>query len=78
MKKSHRGFFLSTLEKLAKECQEGYNVVMNISPRFICDIPLIEIGYKYRPQKAIGFIATWGYGSTETGVIYLSCYPDFF
>ena len=49
---------------------------MKSDPRVTFDIPLMSIGYKCRYQKVLEFIATDGGGSTETGVSYLSCYPE--
>ena len=40
--------------------------------------PLIAIGYKYNAQKVISFIVTDNAGITETGITYLSKYPDEF
>ena len=40
--------------------------------------PLIAIGYKYNVRKVIYFIVTDNAGSTQTGLPYLSKYPDQF
>ena len=40
--------------------------------------PLIAIGYKYNARKVISFIVTYNTGSTNTGIPYLSNYPDQF
>ena len=40
--------------------------------------PLIAIGYKYNARKVLYFIVTYNSGSTNTGVPYLSKYPDQF
>ena len=42
------------------------------------DRPLISIGYKYNAQKVLSFIVTDNAGSTNTGIPYLSKYPDQF
>ena len=42
------------------------------------DRPLIAIGYKYNAWKVISFIVTDNTGSTNTGIPYLSKYPDQF
>ena len=39
---------------------------------------LLDIGYKYKSRKVLGFIATEESGSTEPGDPYLSCFPDFY
>ena len=64
------------LEKLTKEWPVGSHIVMKITPRVTGYKPLMAIVYKYRYQKVLVFIATEGTGSTETGVPYLSCFPD--
>ena len=40
--------------------------------------PLITNGYKYNTGKVISFIVTDNAGITQTGIIYLSKYPDQF
>ena len=40
------------------------------------NIPLTDIGYKYRSQKVIGFIYAEGVRSNKPGVPYLYCYPE--
>ena len=40
--------------------------------------PLIDIGYKYNARKVLFFIVTDNAGSTQTGLPYLSKYPDKF
>ena len=77
VKTSHKGF-LSTLEKLMKDCPGGSYFVMKSNPRFPVDRPLLAIGYKYNSRKVLGFISTEGAGSTEPGDPYLSCFPDIF
>ena len=42
------------------------------------DMPLIAIGYKYNARKVLSFIITDNTGSTNTGIPYLSKYPDQF
>ena len=39
---------------------------------------LIAIGYKYNARKVLSFIVTDNAGSTKTGILYLSKYPDQF
>ena len=40
--------------------------------------PLLSIGYKYNSQKVLSFIVTDNAGSIQTGLPYLSKYPDQF
>ena len=40
--------------------------------------PLIAIGYKYNQRNVLSFIVTDTAGSTNTGIPYLSKYPDQF
>ena len=75
VKTSHKGFFLATLEKWMKEWTGGSHIVMKVTPRVPGDRPLMAIGYKYRPKKVLGFIATEGDRSTKWGVPYLYNYP---
>ena len=42
------------------------------------DRPLIAIGYRYNARKVLYFIITDNAGSTNTGITYLSKYPDQF
>ena len=40
--------------------------------------PIISIGYKYNARKVLSFIVTDNAGITNTGIPYLSKYPDQF
>ena len=42
------------------------------------DKPLVAIGYKYNARKVLHFIVTDNTGRTNTGIPYLSKYPDKF
>ena len=75
-KTSHKVVCLSTLEKITKEWTGGYPIIMKSSPIVTGDITLMTSIYKYRSQKAIGFISKEGGGITETGVTYFYCYLD--
>ena len=46
---------------------------MKSIPRVPGGRPLLAIGYKYNYRKVLGFIATKGAGSNESGDPYLSC-----
>ena len=72
----HKGFCLSTLEKLIKDFPGGSYLVMKITTRANIVRPLLAIGYKYNYRNVLGFIATEGDGSTEPGGTYLSHFHD--
>ena len=61
-----------------KDWPGGSYLVMKISPIFPVERPLLAIGYKYNSRKVLGFIATEGSRSTETGDPYLSRFPDIY
>ena len=56
----------------------GSYLVMDSTPRFLGERPLLDIGYKYNSRKVQVFIATEGAGSTESGDPYLSRFPDIY
>ena len=70
-KTSHKGFYLATLEKLMKYWPGGSYLVVESSPRFPFEIPLLYNWYKYNSRKVLGFIANEGSESTEPGDPYL-------
>ena len=78
VKTSHKDFFLDTLEKLMKDWPGGSYLVMKINPGVPGGRPLLNIGKKYNSRKVLGFIATEGYGSTESVDTYLSHFPDIY
>ena len=78
VKKIHKGFCLSTLEKLMKDCPEGSYLVMKSTPRVPGEIPLLYIGYNYNSRKVLGFIATEESGSTKPVDPYLYRFPDIY
>ena len=78
VKTSHKGFCLATLEKLMKDWPGGSYLVLNITPRFPGERPLLAIGYKSNSSKVLGFISNEGAGSTEPGYPYLSRFPDIY
>ena len=61
-----------------KDWPGGSYLVMKNNPIFPGGRKFLEIGYKYNSRKVLGFISAEGYGSTEPGDPYLSCFPDFF
>ena len=67
---------LATLKKPMKVQKGGSHPFMKSAPLDPDDRLLAVIGYKYRYQKALCFIATEGDRSTEPGVTYLSHYPE--
>ena len=56
----------------------GSYIFMRVTPIFPVDRPPMAIGYKYNSRKFLGFIATEGAGSTESGDPYLSRFPDMY
>ena len=44
VKTSHKGFFLTVLKKLTKECLGGSCIIMNSDPRAPGDKPLMAVG----------------------------------
>ena len=42
------------------------------------DRPLVVVDYKYNVRKVLSFIVTYNAGITNTGIPYLSKYPDQF
>ena len=77
-KTTHKGFCLAKLEKLMKDFPGGSYTVINITPRFTDERPLLAIGYKYNYRKFLGFIATEGDVSNEPGDPYLSRLPEIY
>ena len=78
VKTDHKGFCLATLERLMKYWLGGSYLVIKSNPIFTDKRPLLAIGYKYNSRKVLGFIATEGAESTESGDLYLSHFPDIF
>ena len=58
VKTSHKGYCLTTLEKLMKDWPGDSYLVMKSNPGFPVERPLLSIGYKYNSMKVLGFIAT--------------------
>ena len=75
VKTSHKGFYLATLENFMRDFPGGSYFVMKITPSVPGGRPLLYIGYKNNPTNDLGFIATEWAGITETGYLYLSCFP---
>ena len=75
VKMIHKGFCIATLEKLMRHWPVKSYLVMNSTPRFPGGRPFMDIGYKCNYRKITGFISTGGYGSTDPGDPYLSCFP---
>ena len=78
VKAIHKGFCLSTLEKLMKYWPGGSYLAMKITPRVSGGRPLMAIGYKYNSVIVLGFIDAKGGGSTEPRDPYLSHFPDIY
>ena len=78
VKTNTKGFCKETIEKLTKYWPGGSYLVLRSKPILPGDRPLIPIGYKYNARKFLAFIFTDNAGSTNTGIPYLSKYPDQF
>ena len=78
VKTNTKGFCKETIEKLTKDWTGGSYLVFRSKPMVPGDRPLIAIGYKYNARKVLYFIVTENARSTNTGITYLSKYPDQF
>ena len=78
VKTNNKGFCKDTIEKLTKYWPGGSYLVLRIKPMLPGDRPLIAIGCRYNTRKVLYFIFTDNAGSTNTGIPYLSKYPDQF
>ena len=78
LKINTKGFCKDTIEKLTKDWPGGSYLVLRSKPMIPRGRPIISIGYKYNPLKVLYFIVTDNAGSTNTGIHYLSKYPDQF
>ena len=78
VKTNNKGFCKETIEKLTKDWPGGSYLVLRSKPMVPRDRPLIAIGYKYNARKFQYFIVTKNAWSTNTGIPYLSKYPDQF
>ena len=78
VKTSHKGFCLSTLEKLMEYWPGGSYIIIKINTRVTGDRPLMALVYKYNYRKVIGFIATEGSVITELVHLYLSRFPEIY
>ena len=76
MKTNTKGFCKETIEKLTKDWPGGSYLILRSEPMVPGYRPLIAIGYKYNVQKVLSYIVTDNTGSTNTGITYLSKYPD--
>ena len=78
LKTSHKGFCLTTLEKLMKYWPGGSYIVINSTRRVPGGRPILDIGYKYNSRKFLRSIDSEGGGSTKPGDPCLSSFPDIF
>ena len=78
VKTNTKGFCKDTIEKLTKNWPGGSYIVLRSKPMVSGGRQLIAIGYKYNARKVLSFIVTDNSGSTNTGIPYLSKYPDQF
>ena len=78
VKTNTKGFCKETIEKLTKDWPGGSYLVLSSKHMVPGGRPLIAIGYKYNARKVLYSIVTENAGSTNTGIPYLSKYPDQF
>ena len=78
VKTNTKGFCKDTIEKLTKDWPGDSYLVLRSKPMVPGGQPLIHIGYKYNAWKFLYFIVMDNSGSTNTGIPYLSKYPDQF
>ena len=78
VKKNTKGFCKETTEKLTRDWPGGSYLVLRSKPMIPGGWTFIAIGYKYNARKVLYFIVTDNEGSTNTGITYLSKYPDQF
>ena len=78
VKTNTKGFCNETIEKLTKDWPGGSYLLLRSKPMVPGGRPLIDISYKYNARKFLYFIVTEKTGSTNTGIPYLSKYPDQF
>ena len=78
VKTNTKGICKETIEKLTKDWPGGSYLVLKSKHMVSRGPPLIAIGYKYNARKVISFIVTYNTGSTNTGIPYLSKYPNQF
>ena len=78
VKTNIKGFCREAIENLTKDWPGGPYLVLRSKPMVPGDRPLIAIGYKYNARKVLSFIVTDNAGSKNTGIPYLSKYPDQF
>ena len=78
VKTNTKGFCKETIEKLTINWPVGSYLVLRSKHMVPRGRPLIVVGYKYNARKVLSFIVTENAGSTNTGIPYLSKYPDQF
>ena len=78
VKTNTKGLCKETIENLTKKWPGGSYLVLRSKPMVPGGRPLIAIGYKYNARKVLSFIVTDNAGSKNTGIPYLSKYPDQF
>ena len=71
-------FYKETIEKITKDWPVGSYLLSRSKPMIPGDRPIIYISYKYNVQKFLSFIVTDNSGSINTGIPYLSMYPEQF
>ena len=71
-------FFKETIKNLTNNCPGGSYLVLRSKPMVIGVRHLVAIGYKYNAQEVLSFIVAENAGITNSGIPYLSKYPDQF
>ena len=70
--------YKDTIENITKDWPGVSYLVLRSKPTVPRGRPLIDISYKYNAHKVVYFIVTYNAGITQTGIPYLSKYPDQF
>ena len=78
VKKNTKVFFKDTIENITKDWTGGYHLMLRIKPMLPGGRALMVIFYNYNAQKVIYVIVIYIKGSTQTGLLYLSMFPDQF
>ena len=60
VKTTNKVFCPVTFKNLRKDWPGGSYLLMKSTPKVLCGIPLLAIGYKYNSRKVLVFIGTEG------------------
>ena len=78
VKTNTKVFCKDTIENLTKDCTGGSCPVLRSKPILPRGRMLISIGSNNNVHKFLYFIVTYNTGRTQSGLSYLSKYPDYF